>query len=60
MAKRTKKHDPEQKNKKGFDSSKTDAEFSHEFGSANANEKHKKQAKQEKKGKNEGEWNGMH
>lgn len=60
MAKRTKKKDPEQKNKQGFDSSKIDSEFSHEFGSRNANQKHKEKAKKEKESKNEGEWNGMH
>ncbi|MBS4198179.1 hypothetical protein KHA93_00710 [Bacillus sp. FJAT-49732] len=60
MAKRTKKNDPEQKNKKGFDSSKVDSEFSKEFGSANANRAHKEKAKKEKKSKNQGEWSGMH
>ncbi|MGG3448933.1 MULTISPECIES: hypothetical protein [Bacillaceae] len=59
MAKRTKKNDAEQKNKKGFDSSKTDSEFSKEFGSANANRAHKEKAKKEKASKNQGEWNGM-
>ncbi|WP_188455674.1 hypothetical protein [Virgibacillus oceani] len=60
MAKRTKKNDPQQKNKKGFDSSKTDSEFSKEFGSANANRAHKAKAKKEKASKNKGEWKGMH
>lgn len=50
----------EQKNKQGFDSSKTDSEFSKEFGSANANRAHKEKAKKEKATKNQGEWNGMH
>ena len=45
MAKRTKKNDPQQKNKKGFDSSKTDIEFSGEIGSAKANQIHKEKAK---------------
>lgn len=47
MAKRTKKNDPQQKNKQGFDSSKTDSEFSNEYGSTNANNnKASKQSKQ--------------
>jgi hypothetical protein len=58
MAKRTKKNDPQQKNKKGFDSSVIDSEFSHEFGSAAANKKHKEQAKKEKMAKNNGEYKG--
>lgn len=45
MAKRTKKNDAEQKNKKGFDSSKTDSEFSKELGSVAANREHKKDRK---------------
>jgi hypothetical protein len=48
MAKRTKKNDPQQKNKKGFDSSHTDSEFSKEFGSASANRAHKEKAKKER------------
>ncbi|MBS4209424.1 hypothetical protein [Bacillus sp. FJAT-50079] len=60
MAKRTKKKDAEQKNKQGFDQSKTDAEFSKEFGSANANRAHKEKAKKAKSSKNQGEWKGMH
>ncbi|WP_404450638.1 hypothetical protein LG329_09795 [Virgibacillus necropolis] len=52
MAKRTKKNDAQQKNKQGFDSSKTDSEFSKEFsGSANANRAHKKKAKKERASK---------
>ncbi|WP_179151945.1 hypothetical protein [Oceanobacillus senegalensis] len=47
MAKRTKKNDPQQKNKQGFDSSKQDTEFSKEIsGSAKANKAHKEKAKQ--------------
>ncbi|WP_170150266.1 hypothetical protein [Oceanobacillus halophilus] len=46
MAKKTKKNDPKQKNKQGFDSSKRDSEFSKEFGSAKANKAHKEKAKQ--------------
>jgi hypothetical protein len=45
LAKRTKKNDPQQKNKQGFDSSKQDTEFSKEFGSAKANQAHKEKAK---------------
>ncbi|MFC4022328.1 hypothetical protein [Oceanobacillus longus] len=47
MAKRTKKNDPQQKNKQGFDSSKRDSEFSKEIGSgsAKANQAHKNKAK---------------
>lgn len=59
MAKRTKKNDPQQKNKKGFDSSVLDSEFSHELGSKNTNKSHKDKAKNEKKSKNQGKWNGM-
>ncbi|WP_199445784.1 hypothetical protein [Bacillus weihaiensis] len=58
MAKRTKKNDPQQKNKKGFDSSVIDSEFSHEFGSAAANNVHKDKAKKEKASKNNGEFKG--
>ncbi|MFC4560004.1 hypothetical protein ACFO3D_17725 [Virgibacillus kekensis] len=46
MAKRTKKNDADQKNKHGFDSSKRDAEFSKEVGSAQANRAKKEEAKQ--------------
>lgn len=48
MAKRTKKNDADQKNKKGFDSAVINSEFSHEFGSAAANKIHKDKAKKEK------------
>ncbi|SDO29372.1 MULTISPECIES: hypothetical protein [Halobacillus] len=51
MAKRTKKHDAEQKNKKGFDPKKADTEFSQEFGSAAANEAHKQEAQKARKSK---------
>ncbi|WP_102029135.1 hypothetical protein [Salirhabdus sp. Marseille-P4669] len=51
MAKRTKKNDPQQKNKQGFDSSKKDSEFANEFGSANANRAHKEKAKKARKSK---------
>lgn len=55
MAKRNGKTDAEQKNKKGFDSSKTDSEFSKELGSAAANRAHKEKAKKEKASKNQEE-----
>lgn len=58
MAKRNKKNDPEQKNKKGFDSAVTDTEFGKEFGSAAANKAHKKKAKKEKASKNDGKYEG--
>ncbi|MEN2767593.1 hypothetical protein [Ornithinibacillus xuwenensis] len=51
MAKRTKKNDPQQKNKQGFDSSKIDSEFAKEFGSTNANKAHKNKAKKERANK---------
>jgi hypothetical protein len=60
MAKRTKKNDPQQKNKKGFDSAVLNAEFAHEMGSAKANKIHKEKAKKEKASKNQGQWKGMH
>jgi hypothetical protein len=64
MAKRNGKTDAKQKNKQGFDSSKTDTEFSKELdnghGSAAANQAHKEKAKRLKSSKNQGEWNGMH
>lgn len=60
MAKRNNKTDADQKNKKGFDSSKVDSEFSKELGSATANRAHKEKAKKEKSSKNQGEWKGMH
>lgn len=60
MAKRNGKTDAQQKNKQGFDSSKTDTEFGKEHGSAAANRAHKEKAKKEKASKNQGEWKGMH
>jgi hypothetical protein len=60
MAKRTKKNDAAQKNKQGFDSSKTDSEFSKELGSAASNRAHKEKEKRKKSSKNQGEWKGMH
>ena len=63
MAKRNGKTGAKQKNKQGFDSSKTDTEFSKELnngsGSAVANQAHKEKAKKMKSSKNQGEWNGM-
>lgn len=53
MAKRTKKNDPQQKNKKGFDSSVIDSEFSHEVGSADTNKIHKDKAKKERANNNQ-------
>ncbi len=58
LAKRTKKNDPQQKNKKGFDSSVIDSEFSHEVGSTDTNKIHKDKAKKEKASKNNGEYKG--
>ncbi|MEH7501708.1 hypothetical protein V7152_06610 [Neobacillus drentensis] len=58
MAKRTKKNDAEQKNKKGFDSAVANEEFANEIGSAAANQAHKEKAKKEKAPKNNGEYKG--
>lgn len=58
MAKRNKKNDPEQKNKKGFDSAVIDQEFAHEFGSTDTNKIHKDKAKEEKASKNAGKYKG--
>jgi len=58
MAKRTKKNDADQKNKKGFDSAAINSEFSHEFGSAAANKIHKDKAKKERASKNSGKCKG--
>lgn len=55
---KTNKNDADQKNKKGFDSSKTDSEFSSELGSAASNRAHKEKAKKEKASKNAGEYKG--
>ena len=60
MAQRTKKNDAAQKNKQGFDSSRTDSEFSKEFGSAAANRAQKEREKRKNSSKNQGEWKGMH
>lgn len=59
MAKRNKKNDPQQKNKKGFDSAVIDSEFSHEFGSADTNKIHHDKAKKVKAAKNIGKYKGM-
>ncbi|WP_223595167.1 hypothetical protein [Neobacillus bataviensis] len=59
MAKRTKKHNADQKNKKGFDSSKLNEEFAHEIGSAATNKIHKDKAKKEKAPKNNGKYQGQ-
>lgn len=59
MAKRTKKNDPQQKNKKGFDSAVLNAEFAHEMGSAASNKIHKDKAKKEKASKNNGKYHGI-
>lgn len=59
MAKRTKKNDAKQKNKKGFDSAVANEEFAAEFGSAAANQAHKEKAKKEKAPKNDGEYKGQ-
>lgn len=59
MAKRTKKNDADQKNKKGFDSAVLNEEFAHEMGSATANKIHKDKAKKEKAGKNNGRYKGQ-
>ncbi|EDL65071.1 hypothetical protein BSG1_07074 [Bacillus sp. SG-1] len=59
LAKRTKKNDADQKNKKGFDSAVINQEFAHEFGSAAANKAHKEKAKKEKASKNNGKYKGQ-
>lgn len=58
MAKRTKKNDPQQKNKKGFDSAVINSEFAHEIGSHDTNKMHKNKAKKEKAPKNDGKYQG--
>lgn len=58
MAKKNKKNDAAQKNKKGFDSAVLNEEFAHEFGSAATNKIHKDKAKKEKAAKNNGEYKG--
>ncbi|AZU61345.1 hypothetical protein [Neobacillus mesonae] len=59
MAKRTKKNDAKQKNKKGFDSAVLNEEFAHEMGAADTNKIHKDKAKKVKAAKNNGEWTGQ-
>ena len=58
MAKRTKKNDPQQKNKQGFDSAVINSEFAHEIGSHDTNQMHKDKAKKEKAPKNDGKYKG--
>ncbi|CAG9608607.1 hypothetical protein [Pseudoneobacillus rhizosphaerae] len=58
MAKKTKKHGADQKNKQGFDSAVLNEEFAHEFGSAATNKIKKDKAKKEKASKNNGEFKG--
>ena len=59
MAKKNKKSDPQQKNKKGFDSAVLNTEFAHEMGSTATNKIHKDKAKKEKAPKNNGEYKGQ-
>lgn len=59
MAKRTKKNDPQQKNKKGFDSAVINAEFAHEMGSADTNKIHRDKQKKKNASKNNGEYHGQ-
>lgn len=59
MAKRTKKNDAQQKNKKGFDSAVVNEEFAHEIGSGATNQIHKDIAKKEKAPKNNGKYKGQ-
>jgi hypothetical protein len=59
MAKKTKKNDAKQKNKKGFDSAVASEEFATEFGSNAANQAHKDKAKKEKASKNNGKYKGQ-
>ena len=56
--KKIKEVDPQQKNKKGFDSAVLNQEFAHEFGSTDANKLHKDKAKKEKSSKNAGKYKG--
>jgi hypothetical protein len=58
LAKKTKKHGADQKNKQGFDSAVLNEEFAHEFGSAATNNIKKDKAKKEKASKNNGEFKG--
>jgi hypothetical protein len=59
VAKRTKKNDADQKNKKGFDSAVLNEEFAHEMGSAAANKIHKEKAKKERAATNNGKNKGQ-
>jgi len=59
MAKKNKKSDPQQKNKKGFDSAVLNTEFAHEMGSTATNKIHKDKAKKEKASKNNGAYKGQ-
>ncbi|MCM3568726.1 hypothetical protein [Neobacillus mesonae] len=59
MAKRTKKNDAKQKNKKGFDSAVLNEEFAHEMGAADTNKIHKDKAKKVKAAKNNGKYTGQ-
>lgn len=59
MAKKNKKNDPQQKNKKGFDSAVLNTEFAHEMGSTDTNKIHKDKAKKEKASKNNGKYKGQ-
>lgn len=52
MAKRTKKSDPQQKNKQNIDYSHMETEFANDVGSTIANQLHKEKAKQARKSKN--------
>ncbi|ADU29564.1 hypothetical protein [Evansella cellulosilytica] len=52
MAKRSGKTDAQQKNKQGFDASKTDSEFSKELGAVAANREHKEKAKKKRQLRN--------
>lgn len=56
MVKKAKKNDPQQKNKKGFDSAVINEEFSHEVGAAATNKIHHDKAKKEKILKNNGKY----
>jgi hypothetical protein len=58
LAKKTKKHGADQKNKQGFDSAVLNEEFAHEFGSAATNKIKKDKVKKEKSSKNNGEFKG--
>ncbi|AIM17513.1 MULTISPECIES: hypothetical protein [Neobacillus] len=59
MAKRTKKNDPQQKNKKGFDSAVINAEFAHEMGATDTNKIRRDKDKKVNAAKNNGKYKGM-